>query len=223
MNRIPEPELMDDETQARAYAEADFESAHSAFIALFRETFPQQDPCGYVLDLGCGPGDISKRFARAYPKCTVHGVDGSEAMLRYGRKMLAQEAALQSRVELFHGLLPGATLPRTQYNAVVSNSLLHHLHDPSVLWQSVTQFAEAGACVFIMDLRRPKNEQDARRLVEMYATNEPAVLKRDFYNSFLAAFEPFEIEVQLKHAGLDYFSVKVATDRHVTVSGVMGL
>ena len=76
--------------------------------------------------------------------------------------------------------------------------------------------------MFIMDLRRPKSEKDAMAFVEMYAANEPDILKGDFYNSFLAAYEPLEIEAQLKFAGLDYFSVKLATDRHVTVSGVMG-
>ncbi|HET9234400.1 MAG TPA: SAM-dependent methyltransferase, partial [Candidatus Eisenbacteria bacterium] len=58
MERIPEPELMTEDEQARAYAQADFEEAHSRFIALFRETFPEVSE-GTALDLGCGPGDIT--------------------------------------------------------------------------------------------------------------------------------------------------------------------
>src|SRR5687767_12934588 len=97
MKRIPEPELMDDEVQARAYAEADFEEAHSQFTAVFQERFPEIEVTGCVLDMGCGPGDIARRFARAYPRCTVHGVDGSEAMLREGARILASEPELQNR------------------------------------------------------------------------------------------------------------------------------
>ena len=36
MDRTPEPELMDDEEQAKAYAEADFSEANSLFVALDR-------------------------------------------------------------------------------------------------------------------------------------------------------------------------------------------
>ena len=39
MERQPEPELMLGEEQARAYAEADFEEAHSRFAELLKETF----------------------------------------------------------------------------------------------------------------------------------------------------------------------------------------
>ncbi|MCP4716998.1 MAG: class I SAM-dependent methyltransferase, partial [Deltaproteobacteria bacterium] len=69
MQRIAEPELMLDKEQARAYAEADFDEPHSMFIDLFRERFRERECEGYVLDLGCGPGDITFRFARAYPCC----------------------------------------------------------------------------------------------------------------------------------------------------------
>ena len=41
MRRVPEPELMDDEVQARAYALADFEEPHSMFVELFAGKFPE--------------------------------------------------------------------------------------------------------------------------------------------------------------------------------------
>ena len=85
MERTPEPELMNDAEQAAAYAFADFEEPHSRFIELFRETFPAEVVAGAVLDLGCGPGDITIRFVHAFPECVVHGVDGAVAMLAHGR------------------------------------------------------------------------------------------------------------------------------------------
>jgi ubiquinone/menaquinone biosynthesis C-methylase UbiE len=219
VRRVLEPELMEDDTQARAYAEADFEDAHSRFVLLFREAFPEEQVSGYALDLGCGPGDIARRFARAFPKCIVHGIDGSEAMVHYGRKILAQSHDLEGRVKIIHGRLPEEALPRTRYDAVISNSLLHHLHDPQVLWQAVKRYAAPGAPVFVMDLQRPPGPDEARALVETYAAKEPEVLKKDFLNSFFAAFEPSEIEAQLKEAGLQDFSVRVVTDRHLVVTG----
>ncbi|MCG6936128.1 MAG: class I SAM-dependent methyltransferase, partial [Proteobacteria bacterium] len=73
MKRVPEPELMDEDAQARAYASANFEAPHSQFIELFRETFPDLSPAGMVLDLGCGPADITLRFAQAFPACRLQG------------------------------------------------------------------------------------------------------------------------------------------------------
>ena len=159
MDRIHEPELMDGVAQALAYANADFEEAHSRFVAVFDETFPTREARGYVFDLGCDPGDITFRFARAHPECVVHGVDGSESMLSCGRPILEDDEALAERVELILGRSPDARLPRSQYDAVISNSLLHHLHDPSVLWETVNRCAAPGAPVFIMDLKRNVSEQ----------------------------------------------------------------
>jgi len=219
MERLLEPELMEDDAQAQAYAQADFEAPHSHFIRLFQQTFPHYPLSGYVLDLGCGPGDISIRFAHAFPRSIVHGVDGAEAMLRYGRTALERAPDVRERMKLIHGLLPDVSLPRRRYEAVISNSLLHHLPDPAVLWQTVRRYAAPGAPVFIMDLRRPRSRAEAQALTDTYVAGEPAILQRDFYNSLLAAFEPAEIETQLKAANLDCLSVQVVSDRHVVIAG----
>ena len=97
MDRTAEPELMRDEQQAQAYARADFEEPHNLFVTLLKERLPHLPPHGRALDLGCGPGDISRRIARAFPDWSVDGVDGSPAMLELGRRITA-EAGLASRV-----------------------------------------------------------------------------------------------------------------------------
>src|SRR3569833_3289496 len=178
MQRIPEPELMDDDAQARAYAEADFEDAHARFIALFRERFADVDITGTVMDLGCGPADITVRFARAYPRCVVHGVDGAAAMLSYGERRVVQEG-LQSRITLVHGYLPDAQLPCMQYDAVIRNSLLHHLRAPAALWQTKHTKEQTNTPENKKNLLRPEGRAEAEALVEQYAANEPAVQRHD--------------------------------------------
>jgi ubiquinone/menaquinone biosynthesis C-methylase UbiE len=221
MQRIPEPELMNDPAQALAYARADFSEPHSRFIEQFRSCFPRWTGQGYVLDLGCGPGDICQRFARAYPHAQIHGIDGAAAMLNIGRDDL-QHAQLADRVQLIEGYLPGAALPRAQYDAVISNSLLHHLYEPHVLWKSILRYAATGAPVFIMDLRRPDTEQAVAALVKLYAENEPDILRHDFHCSLLAAYRTEEIQTQLHTAGIDWLTVSALGDRHVTVHGLAG-
>ncbi len=218
MNRTPEPELMLEQEQARAYFEADFEEPHGRFIELFAKTVPEESVAGDVLDLGCGSADISLRFARAYPQVRIHGVDGSEAMLRFGKQAVCREG-FEERVQLIHCTLPTMELPRKSYDVVISNSLLHHLRDPQVLWQTIKQFARPEAPIFVMDLMRPGSQKQAEDLTETYTAGGAEILKRDFYHSLLAAYREDEIQSQLQEAGLNQFSVEVVSDRHLIIWG----
>ena len=205
------------EEQARAYAEADFSAPHQMFVELFRQRFGPELQ-GVVLDLGCGPADITVRFAKAYPKCELHGVDGSPAMLKYGARRLEQEG-LTHRIKLILGKIPEVSLPQAFYDAVIVNSLLHHLPRPAVLWETIKRVGRSGAPVFVMDLLRPESKEAAQKLVTRYAASEPEVLKKDFYHSLLAAFRPEEVRAQLEEAGLSHFQLEVVTDRHFIVYG----
>ena len=217
MKRIPEPELMDEPAQAEAYAGADFDEAHSRIVAVFDDYFPGASLEGCILDLGCGPGDISCRFASRYPQCTVTGVDGSLAMIRLANRRRADEPE-GGRLTFIEGLIPGAPIPELPYAAIISNSLLHHLHRPGVLWETISAYAVTGTRIYVADLRRPESSDEARRMVGQYAAGEPEILQRDFYNSLLAAFTPQEVEAQLAGAGLN-LSVDVISDRHMVIHG----
>lgn len=218
MKRIPEPELMDELEQARAYANADFTEPNERFVGYFDGEFPDLRN-GAVLDLGCGPGDIVLRLAQRHPGLTVHGLDGSGAMLGFGAARLFDMHELQGRVQFIEGRLPGAQLPLARYDAIVSNSLLHHLHDPLVLWRSVRELGAPGAAVLVMDLFRPASSADAQAIVERYSGGEPGVLKHDYFVSLCAAFEPGEVREQLVACGLAALEVRTVSDRHLLVAG----
>jgi SAM-dependent methyltransferase len=218
MQRVPEPELMDEAEQAQAYAQADFTEPNERFVGYFEAEFPEFVH-GSVLDLGCGPGDIVLRLAGRRPGLVVHGLDGSTAMLHFASERLLETPSLGGRVQFIEGVLPGAALPLPAYDAVISNSLLHHLHDPAVFWDAVREAAAPGAAVLVMDLFRPESEAEVQAIVERHAAQEPEVLKRDFLASLRAAFEPDEVRAQLHAAGLDGLEVRTVSDRHVLVVG----
>jgi trans-aconitate methyltransferase len=217
---VTEPELMDEDEQAEAYARADFTAPHELFVERFAASWPpSRGPVhGPILDLGCGPADVTVRLAKRYPHVTIHGIDGSAAMLRHGAARIQREG-LTSRVLLAHTLLPRDSPPLAEYAVVVSNSLLHHLHDPQVLWTAVARFAAPNAHVFLMDLMRPATRVDVDRLVHQYARDEPEILRRDFGASLSAAFTIEEVRAQLDAAGLGALRIDVVSDRHLTVSG----
>ncbi len=219
MRRIPEPELMDDPEQALAYCRADFEEPHSNFIKLLEGYCSFQGRIGTVLDMGCGTGDITFRVGRALAGSVIDAVDGSAAMLRHANLGLEKHPECRGRIRFLQARIQEFT-PDKLYDLIVSNSLLHHIHDPADFWDSVKRLSAAGTMVFIMDLMRPGTAYEARRLVETYSPDEPDILKRDFYNSLLAAFEIDEVKKHLKEAGLGCLKVRRAGDRHLIVYGV---
>jgi trans-aconitate methyltransferase len=218
MDRVAEPELMLGEHQARVYASADFDEPHSRFIDLLKQRLIDLPPDGVALDLGCGPGDISLRFARAFPQWTVDALDGSPAMLELGRQA-AERSDLGDRVRFHEVSLPRDAAPSRSYDLIFSNSLLHHLRDPGVLWSSVRQSSGAGTLVFVMDLMRPESRERASELVDRHSGSEPEILRTDFFNSLLAAYRPSEIREQLEETSLQHLEIEVTSDRHFIVWG----
>ncbi|MFN9546208.1 MAG: class I SAM-dependent methyltransferase [Cyanobacteriota bacterium] len=239
MERIREPELMEDPLQVKAYAEADFTSTDQAFTLRILELLASPPPgralpaaCGGpgILDLGCGPGNISFRLAAALPQASVVGLDGAAAMLARAECQRQQEPGRWHHLRfqlarLSHSpqdLAPLDALPapfRPPYGVIVSNSLLHHLHDPAVLWQTVRHLAAPRALVVVRDLRRPPNPEALHSLMERHAATAPPVLRRDYAHSLAAAFRPEEVEAQLEAAGLSSLRVASLDDRYLEVSG----
>jgi trans-aconitate methyltransferase len=218
LERVPEPELMQGEAQVRAYAAADFSEPHERFVRLLSEKLPDLPEAAVAVDLGCGPGDVAFRFARAFPGWQVDAVDGSEAMLAEGRSA-AQRRGLAARVRFYLRRLPSDLPPPSRYALLFSNSLLHHLADPGVLWSSLRRWGAPGASVFVMDLLRPASREAARELVDRYAAGEPEILRADFLHSLCAAWRPAEVRAQLAAAGLAALELEVVSDRHFIVWG----
>ena len=217
MNRVLEPELMTGEDQALAYAKADFAQVNQGFVDRFRACFPKAVG-GAMVDLGCGPGNIPVRFARTLPGFTITAVDGSEPMIALA-KQAAKQAGVEDRVHARCARLPMLPLPLQSFDAIVSNSLLHHMPDPHLFWNEVVRLGRPGATVLIMDLFRPESPERARQIVEQYSSDEAPVLKEDFFNSRCAAFTMREIRYQIRSRGLGGLICEFASDRHWIVWG----
>jgi ubiquinone/menaquinone biosynthesis C-methylase UbiE len=215
MDRVLEPEIMDDETQSLAYAKADFSASNQMFVDGVVRAHPAH--LGAVVDLGCGPGDIDIRLARAAPSAVITAVDGSRPMLAIAERAI-RATGLESRITLVHGTLPGLALDAHGFDAVLSKDLLHHLPDPSALWSEVDRLGHSGAVVSVMDLVRPATRDAAQRIVDAVSPHEDPILRQDFLNSLCAAFTVDEVTRQLRAAHLDLHVAQVS-DRHMLITG----
>ena len=229
MQRSPEPELMNAPDQVIAYSDADFSCGDHSVIErlsqLMEQALPVLPEAALILDLGCGPGNISERLAVRWPLSNVIGLDGSSSMIGMANQRLSDVCpAIKNLSYLLVDLSQCCLGDIPQINGasvIVSNSLLHHLHNPQMLWTSVEQLAEPNALILHRDLRRPSNEQEVDALCAHYVRHAPTVLQRDFRASLIAAFTTDEVRDQLDQAGLGHFTVTEIGDRYLEVCGQM--
>lgn len=213
MERIPEPEYMDLDDEAEAYAAADFSDVNAAFVERLT-TFADPLTTATALDLGTGPGDIPALVAASHSAWQIVAADAAFAMLA-----IARGAVARKQVSLVQTDAKALPFRAGSFQVVFSNSILHHIPDPVAMWEEVRHVVQPGGLVFFRDLARPDSEQEAARLVEEHAGSESELLKEEFYRSLLAAFTPDEIREQLSAAGLPGLQVQLVTDRHLDVYG----
>jgi SAM-dependent methyltransferase len=215
MERTLEAELMGDERQARAYAQADFAISNQWFVDHLVADFAPA--LQHTVDLGCGSADVLIRLAIAKPDVLITAIDGSAAMIALARAAV-EAAGLERHITLIEGYIPGPPSGHHTYDAVLSKDFLHHLPDPMILWQEAKRLGKPGAAVYVMDLTRPATQADARAIVERVTEHEDPILKEDFYNSLCAAFTVAEVEGQLRVAGLN-LAVQQVSERHMLIKG----
>ena len=218
MQRCPEPELMNAVDQVAAYAAADFSAGDDVTIDRIHSLIAER-PLGnnpVVVDLGCGPGNITLLLARLLPEARVIGIDGADRMLELARQRAADQGLA---IEFLHQDL--RQIRGLKADLVVSNSLLHQLHDPLLLWRVTSELANRGCRVLHRDLRRPESMEELNHLQTLHLPDAPEVLLQDFRASLRAAFEPAEVAEQLRMTAMQQLSVQLEGDRYLVVSGLV--
>ncbi len=229
MKRTPEPELMEAENQVKAYSQADFSRSDTNFVDKLAEIVSE---CGLsicdetlIIDLGCGPGNITEKLSLKWPSARVIGVEGSLHMVKEAQRR-KEKLGLRHFVKNLNYLrcqisnlkTQGAIFPNSA-DLIVSNSFLHHIHDPTEFWEITKYLGKKDSLVFHRDLRRPKSFDYAISLQNKYQKNAPMVLKKDYLASLKAAFTISEVKEQIKAAQLDKIEVYEFDDRYLEIFG----
>ncbi len=158
LQRVAEPEVMDDSAEVEAYSSAAAQSHlnaiddtfvdHAARLLHGRER-------GRALDIGTGPGQIVLKLARRLTRWKFVGVDRSPNMIAQGVASLAPAADLTGRVQFY--VADGNQIPFRDgsFDLVVCNSVLHHLAEPQKLLAEIARLAKPRGAILLRDLRRP--------------------------------------------------------------------
>ncbi len=225
MKRTPEPELMQIPSQVKAYADADFSRSDSFVIAGLEKYLKKVGKIlnknDLILDVACGPGNISERVAKNWPFVKVVGIDGSKEMLNEAENKLSENHSKNLSYELIeiNSIATGEIQFPFKADVLVSNSALHHFHDPLRFWDALKKLGKTKCIHIHRDLIRPDSLEKAFEIKEKHLSNSPEILKKDFYASLKASFTVDEVTQQLVDAGLSQLEVFQVDDLYFEIIG----
>jgi trans-aconitate 2-methyltransferase len=93
-----------------------------------------------ILDLGCGPGNVTPYLCEMFPNATVHGIDSSETMIEKARKATSK-ANYHNRATFEIDTIESALAkPLTEkYDFIYSNAALHWCVNHETLFPGIIQ------------------------------------------------------------------------------------
>lgn len=217
MQRILEPELMDDPAEAAEYDAMDHAEVNRALVDDLLAALGRAPGGGAVrvLDLGTGTALIPIELCRRDPAARVVAVDAAESMIRLAERNI-QAAGLGDRIE---ARLADANHPAPvegPFDVVMSNSIVHHLHDPLPAVRHAVACAAPGGLVFFRDLLRPDDNATVDHLVDLHAADATPRQRQLLADSLRAALSLEEMRALVSEVGADPGGVTQTSDRHWT-------
>ncbi|MDX1928774.1 MAG: class I SAM-dependent methyltransferase [Pirellulaceae bacterium] len=216
LERVLEPELMDDPDEADSYNEMDHSEVNRRFV---EELLAGGELGNDILDLGTGTALIPIELCQKHPTCRVMASDAATSMLDLARYNVAG-SSMELRIQLHHGDSKQLRFEDAMFDGVISNSLIHHVPDPRLVLAEMVRVCKPGGRIFVRDLYRPESMELVESLVQTYTAKETPYNQQLFRQSLCAALTLAEIRQMVSELGFPPESVQMTSDRHWTWSVV---
>ena len=209
--RVLEPEVMSGADEAVEYDEMDFSATDQLFAERAAE-LATAAAATWIADLGSGNAKIPLAMRALLPAAAhVCAVEMSTEMLAVAARNRAREGVKLHLVAADAKHVPFAS---QSVGMITSNSLIHHIPDPRVVFHEIARIVRPGAPILIRDLVRPESEKALDQLVEAHAAPWSPLQRTLFADSLHAALTLEEVRQMLDQCGLTDVKVAQITDRH---------
>ncbi len=229
MDREPEPELMNKKSQVKAYCAADFSLGEenlikfiSNYLDINNIKLTRND---LILDLGCGPGNISEKLSERWPDVNVLGIDGSQEMIReaesrmFKNKIMNKYRNLNYLCSDIRKISSLKNFSRNEITLLVSNSFIHHINDIDNFFKFIITLSNKETINFHKDLIRPKDEETALKLKDKCSQKYSAILTNDYYASLKASYRKNEVQKKILDLNLNSMNVVEESEEYLIVYG----
>ncbi len=229
MERTVEPELMEKEDQVISYAKADFSEGENNLIKQINYYFMKNNihfnEKELIVDLGCGPGNISEKLSMKWPKAYVVGIDGSKEMIRVA-ELNKKNSLNRSRLKNLRYIcadIKSLKLSDISYgkniSLLVSNSLIHHITYLDNFFNCIERLSSNLTINFHKDLKRPNDEKSALYLKEKCGEKYNDILTNDYYASLKASYTSKELKDFIFKNKLSSLEVFEEGDQYLVIYG----
>jgi len=212
LDRILEPEVMDTAEEACNYDRMDHSAVNASFATEFLAAWSGRNP---VLDVGTGTAQIPIAIARRSATIEIVAIDLADHMLTWARKNV-NAAGLHDRIRMERADAKGFAYPDEHFGAVISNSIIHHIPEPSFCFGAMHRVCAPGGVLFVRDLLRPADRTALDHLVNTYAAGANEHQRKMFAESLHAALTLDEVLAMVANLGYAADTVRQTTDRHWT-------
>jgi ubiquinone/menaquinone biosynthesis C-methylase UbiE len=212
LSRTLEPEVMDTVEEARDYDAMDHAGVNRVFVSDFVAHWDGETP---LLDAGTGTAQIPIELCRQAPTARVIAIDMAKEMLHVAEINVAR-AHLEGQITLQQCDAKHMPFPDSMFASIISNSIVHHIPEPSAVLAEMIRVTKPGGMLFVRDLMRPANEATMNQLVDTYAGDATAHQRQMFADSLKAALTLEEIRRLVQKLGHAPESVQQTSDRHWT-------
>lgn len=204
---------MDSLQEALAYNAMDHSQPNASFLTRLKEL----GAFGRMLDIGTGPADIPILACQQIPALrSVLAIDLSCHMLALASNKI-RRAGLDHRIHLLQADAKRLPFPDASFDTVASNTILHHLPDPSPFLQEACRVLRPNGVLLIRDLYRPDSHQKLEELVALHTPGATPDQKQLFRQSLLAALTVEELRQLLHQLHLPGLHITIDSDRHMSV------
>ncbi|MBI83650.1 MAG: hypothetical protein CMJ81_10680 [Planctomycetaceae bacterium] len=210
--RVLEPEVMDSLDEARDYDSMDHSRVNKSFVDDF---FALNHCHDEILDVGVGTARIPIDLCKRHKEIRVVGIDLAACMLQIA-EVNVELANLRERILLVRQDAKRLTFDNHRFDAVISNSIVHHVPEPVQVLAESIRVLKPGGLLFFRDLLRPENNRLVEQTVETYAADEDEHARQMFEASLRAALSLQEIIKFVTSLGFAAETVQVTSDRHWT-------
>ena len=229
MKRIPEPELMEEKKQVISYDEADFSEGEVNLINQINHYLLRKNiflgEKDLIVDLGCGPGNISEKLAIKWPNTAGVGIDGSKEMIlraEYNKSISNNQKKLKNLRYIcsdIKDLKSNNFLLKKRISLLVSNSLIHHITNLEDFFNTIRSLSSNDTVNFHKDLKRPLDEKSALELKIKCSTKYNEILTNDYYASLRASYTFKELKNLTLENNLSSLEVFEDGDKYLIVYG----
>ena len=229
MERVPEPELMEDKEQVISYDEADFTEGEVNLINQINQYLLKKNISlgkkDLIVDLGCGPGNISEKLAIKWPNTEVIGIDGSKEMIlraEYNKNISNNQKKLKNLLYIcsdIKDIKSDNFLFNKEISLLVSNSLIHHITYIEDFFNTIKSLSSNSTVNFHKDLKRPLDEKSALELKAQCSKIYNETLTNDYYASLKASYTFKELKNFTLENNLSSLEVFEDGDKYLIVYG----